>query len=383
MKITSVATYTVPPRWLFLRVETDDGTVGWGEPVVEGRAATVAAAVDELADYLVGQDPRNIEDIWTVLYRGGFYRGGPIHMSALAGIDQALWDIKGKHHGVPVHDLLGGPVRDRIKVYSWIGGDRPAETAAAALAAVERGFTAVKMNGTAEMQFIDSLGEGRPLHPERRHRARGGGPGRRRRRGLPRAGAQAHGEGPHRGARALQVDVHRGAGAQRARRRRARRPAHRLHPDRPRRAAVLALGLQARPRQWRGGHHPAGPVARRRHHRDPQDRDHGRGLRRRARPALPPRPDRPRHLPADRRGDLQRRSSRNRASASTTTPATTSWTTWSTRPSSPTTTAWSPSRAVPGLGIEVNEEYVRERALEGHRWRNPIWRHADGSFAEW
>ena len=108
MKITSVVTYTVPPRWLFLRVETDDGTVGWGEPVVEGRAATVAAAVDELADHLVGQDPRNIEDIWTVLYRGGFYRGGPIHMSALAGIDQALWDIKGKHHGVPVHDLLGG-----------------------------------------------------------------------------------------------------------------------------------------------------------------------------------------------------------------------------------------------------------------------------------
>ena len=113
-------------------LETDDGIVGWGEPVVEGRAATVAAAVDELADYLIGQDPRAIEDIWTVLYRGGFYRGGPIHMSAFAGIDQALWDIKGKRLGVPVHDLLGGPVRDRIKVYSWIGGDRPRETAAAA-----------------------------------------------------------------------------------------------------------------------------------------------------------------------------------------------------------------------------------------------------------
>ena len=78
MKITSVTTYLVPPRWLFLRIEADDGTVGWGEPVVEGRAATVAAAVDELADHLVGQDPRNVEDIWTVLYRGGFYRGGPI-----------------------------------------------------------------------------------------------------------------------------------------------------------------------------------------------------------------------------------------------------------------------------------------------------------------
>jgi len=156
MKIASITTYPVPPRWLFLRVETDDGTVGWGEPVVEGRAATVAAAVDELADYLVGRDPRAIEDIWTVLYRGGFYRGGPIHMSALAGIDQALWDIKGKHHGAPVFDLLGGAVRNRIKVYSWIGGDRPSETATAARAAVARGFGAVKMNGTAEMQFIDS-----------------------------------------------------------------------------------------------------------------------------------------------------------------------------------------------------------------------------------
>ena len=142
MKIASITTYTVPPRWLFLRMETDDGTVGWGESVVEGRAATVAAAVDELADYLLGRDPRAIEDIWTVLYRGGFYRGGPIHMSALAGIDQALWDIKGKHYGAPVSDLLGGAVRNRIKVYSWVGGDRPSETATAARAAVARGFGA-------------------------------------------------------------------------------------------------------------------------------------------------------------------------------------------------------------------------------------------------
>ena len=92
-----------------------------------------------------------------MLYRGGFYRGGAIHMSALAGIDQALWDIKGKHLGVPVSQLLGGNVRDRIRVYSWIGGDRPADTAAAARSAVERGFTAVKMNGTEELQYIDSF----------------------------------------------------------------------------------------------------------------------------------------------------------------------------------------------------------------------------------
>ena len=121
MKIVKLTTYLVPPRWCFLRIETDDGVVGWGEPVVEGRAATVAAAVEELSDYLIGQDPRRINDLWQVMYRGGFYRGGPILMSAIAGIDQALWDIKGKALGLPVHDLLGGRVRDRIGVYSWIG----------------------------------------------------------------------------------------------------------------------------------------------------------------------------------------------------------------------------------------------------------------------
>jgi galactonate dehydratase len=156
MKIKSIKTYTVPPRWLFLRIETDDGLIGWGEPVLEGRAATVAAAVEELSDYLIGQDPAQIEDIWTVLYRGGFYRGGGIHMSALAGVDQALWDIKGKAFGVPAYELLGGRVRDRIKVYSWIGGDRPSETAKAAKEVVDLGFTAVKMNGTEEMQYLDS-----------------------------------------------------------------------------------------------------------------------------------------------------------------------------------------------------------------------------------
>lgn len=156
MKITRLTTFLVPPRWLFVRVDTDEGISGWGEPVVEGRAHTVAAAVDELADYLIGKDPRHIEDHWSVLYRGGFYRGGPVLMSAIAGIDQALWDIKGKHLGVPVHTLLGGPVRDRIRVYSWIGGDRPADTAKAAKDAVARGFTAVKMNATEEMHFVDT-----------------------------------------------------------------------------------------------------------------------------------------------------------------------------------------------------------------------------------
>src|SRR6478736_3167099 len=156
MKITSLTTFIVPPRWCFLKVETDEGITGWGEPVLEGRAHTVATAISELADYLVGKDPSPIEDHWTVLYRGGFYRGGGIHMSALAGIDQALWDITGKAHDAPVHELLGGRVRDRIKVYSWIGGDRPAATAEAAREAVARGFTAVKMNGPEELQYLDT-----------------------------------------------------------------------------------------------------------------------------------------------------------------------------------------------------------------------------------
>ncbi|ESY08945.1 galactonate dehydratase [Mesorhizobium sp. M0615] len=158
MKIISLTTYIVPPRWLFLKIETDAGVTGWGEPVVEGRALTVEAAVKELGDYLIGKDPRLIEDHWTVMHRGGFYRGGPILMSAIAGIDQALWDIKGKALGVPVHELLGGKLRDSIKVYSWIGGDRPAEVAAGAREVVSRGFQALKMNGTEELQIVDSHG---------------------------------------------------------------------------------------------------------------------------------------------------------------------------------------------------------------------------------
>lgn len=156
MKITRLSTYLVPPRWLFVRIDTDAGISGWGEPVVEGRAQTVASAVDEFSDYLIGRDPRHIEDNWNALHRGCFYRGGAILMSAIAGIDQALWDIKGKHLDTPVHALLGGPVRDRIRAYSWIGGDRPDDTAAMARKAVEAGFDAVKMNATEEMQFVDN-----------------------------------------------------------------------------------------------------------------------------------------------------------------------------------------------------------------------------------
>ena len=156
MQIRDLELFRVPPRWLFLKVTTADGLVGWGEPIVEGRAETVQTAVEELRDYLIGKDAAAIEDLWQVLYRGGFYRGGPVLTSAISGIEQALWDIKGKRLGVPVYELLGGPVRDRVRVYAWLGGDTPAELAASAGERVAAGYTAVKMNATAAMEWIDT-----------------------------------------------------------------------------------------------------------------------------------------------------------------------------------------------------------------------------------
>lgn len=156
MKINAIHTYLVRPRWGFVEIETDDGYVGWGEPVIEGKAATVQACVEEMKPYLIGESPENIEDIWNKLYRAGFYRGGPIMMSAIAGIDQALWDIKGKRYNAPVYELMGGKCRDKIRVYSWVGGDRPSDVATAAKERMDAGFTAVKMNATEEMQIVDS-----------------------------------------------------------------------------------------------------------------------------------------------------------------------------------------------------------------------------------
>ena len=159
MRIVDYDLYQVPPRWLFLKIETSDGRVGWGEPVVEGRARTVETAVEELLDtYLLGEDPTPIEDHWQTMYRGGFYRGGPILMSAIAGIDQALWDIKGKQFGAPVYELLGGHARNRVRVYQWVGGDRPEGVAQAAQQKVDEGFSALKMNATAELRRIDNPG---------------------------------------------------------------------------------------------------------------------------------------------------------------------------------------------------------------------------------
>lgn len=156
MRIKSVKTYSVRPRWCFIKIETDEGVTGWGEPVIEGKTQTVQAAVDEMSDYIIGCDPMQIEDIWNKLYRAAFYRGGPILMSAIAGVDQALWDIKGKVYGAPVYELLGGACRQKIRTYCWVGGDRPADVAGAAIQKKAQGYTAVKMNATEELQYIDS-----------------------------------------------------------------------------------------------------------------------------------------------------------------------------------------------------------------------------------
>ena len=135
-----------------------------------------------------------------MMYRGGFYRGGPVLWSAISGIEQALWDIKGRALGVPVCELLGGRARDRMRVYCWIGGDRPADIARRGEQARAPGFTAVKMNATAELHFLDS---------ERARRggggAAGGGARRRARRGgrLPRPRAPRDGQAAGEGARAV------------------------------------------------------------------------------------------------------------------------------------------------------------------------------------
>lgn len=150
-RIAKIETFRVPPRWLFVRVETHDGAVGWGEASLEGHAEAVDGAFASLRERFIGADANNIEDVWQVAYRAGFYRGGPVLMSALSGLDQALWDLKGKRLGVPVWQLLGGQVRDRVPVYAWIGGDRPDEVGEAAKARLAQGFKAVKMNATSDV----------------------------------------------------------------------------------------------------------------------------------------------------------------------------------------------------------------------------------------
>ncbi|KON64047.1 D-galactonate dehydratase [Komagataeibacter europaeus] len=382
MKITALHTYMVPPRWLFLKIETDEGIAGWGEPVVEGRAATVAAMVEELSDYLIGKDPFMIEDHWNVMYRAGFYRGGAIHMSAIAGIDQALWDIKGKAFGMPVWQLLGGRCRDRIRVYSWIGGDRPADTARAAQDVVARGFTAVKMNGTEEMQFIDSH--------EKVDAA------------IARVAAIRDAVGPYIG---IGVDFH-----GRVHKPMAKVLARELQPfdlmfiEEP----VLSENFDALPEITA---HCSAPIAlgERLFSRwdfkkileqgcvdiIQPDPSHSGGITETRKIAAMAEaydvavalhcPLGPIALAANLQLDalcynafIQEQSlgihynKSNDLLDYVNDPSVFSYVDG---------TVAIPDG--PGLGIEINEDYVREKAAEGHRWRNPVWRHADGSVAEW
>jgi galactonate dehydratase len=156
MKITKLELFHVKPRWLFLKMYTDEGLVGWGEPIVEGRTQTVLTAVRELETYLIGQDPRRIEHHWQAMYRHQFYRGGPVLVSAISGIEQAMWDIFGKSVGLPVYQLLGGPTRDRIRVYAHCGGPTPEAAAEAARVRVAQGYRALKTGFPGQVRLIDS-----------------------------------------------------------------------------------------------------------------------------------------------------------------------------------------------------------------------------------
>ena len=124
IKVTKVETFVLKNSWVFVKVSTDAGIVGWGEMLKDDAKACAAGAL-EVGRYLVGQDPNRVVFHWQAIHRGAFYRGGPIKTAILSGIDQALWDIKGKIYGVPVYKLLGGPTRDRIRVYGQVNaGDR-------------------------------------------------------------------------------------------------------------------------------------------------------------------------------------------------------------------------------------------------------------------
>ena len=382
MKITQLETFIVPPRWCFLKISTDEGIVGWGEPVVEGRAHAVAAMVEELADYLIGTDPRRIEDHWTVLYRGGFYRGGPVHMSALAGIDQALWDIKGKALGVPVHELLGGRLRDSIKVYSWIGGDRPGDTAAMAKERADLGFTAIKMNASEEMQFIDSHAKVDAV--------------------LDNVAAIREACGPHFG---IGVDFHGRVHKPMAKvLMRELAPYKLMFIEEPvlsenREALPELAGLTSTPialgerlySRWdfkpilEGGHvdiiqpdpsHSGGITETRMIAAMAEAYDVAVALHC---------PLGPIALAVNLQLDavcynafIQEQSlgiHYNQGNDILD------------YIKNPKVFAYNDGYVSipdgPGLGVEIDEDYVRERAAVGHRWRNPIWRHADGSFAEW
>ena len=382
MKITNITTYRLPPRWMFLKIETDEGIVGWGEPVIEGRARTVEAAVHEFGDYLIGQDPARINDLWQVMYRGGFYRGGPIMMSAIAGIDQALWDIKGKVLNAPVWQLMGGLVRDKIKAYSWVGGDRPAEVIDGIKKLRGIGFDTFKLNGCEEMGIIDnSRAVDAAVNTVAQIREAFGNE--------IEFGLDFHGRVSAPMAKVLIKELE---------------PYRPLFIEEP----VLAEQAEYYPRLAAQTHIPiaagermfsrfefkrvleAGGVAILQ-----PDLSHAGGITECYKIAgmaeaydvglAPHCPLGPIALAANLQIDagcynavIQEQSlgihynESNDLLDYVKDPAVFDY-----------DKGYVKIPNGPGLGIEINEEYVRERAIVGHRWRNPIWRHADGSFAEW
>ena len=177
MKITRLELIQVKPRWMFLKMYTDADIIGLGEPVLEGHCKAVEAIVHEYEDYLIGKDPMRIEHHVQALYKGGFYRGGPVMMSAISGIEQALWDIKGKYYNCPVYEMLGGRCRDKIRMYSHIkvagvAGEFPIEQMLhMADQRLADGYTALKYSIIPPIQQIDTP-ENTMKHVERFARVR-------------------------------------------------------------------------------------------------------------------------------------------------------------------------------------------------------------------
>ncbi|KAB2576004.1 putative mandelate racemase muconate lactonizing enzyme family protein [Lasiodiplodia theobromae] len=155
-KIKTIEYFRVKPRWLMVKITDETGEHGWGEATLEGHDLAVEGTLDEMIVRLIGMDASNIEHIWQKFWRHSFYRGGPVFMSALSGIDIALWDLKGRKLKVPVWELLGGKVRNKVQVYAWIGGDRPADVEVAAKARIAQGLKCVKMNATEDVNWLDS-----------------------------------------------------------------------------------------------------------------------------------------------------------------------------------------------------------------------------------
>lgn len=160
LRIGRIETVQVPPRWGLLRIRTSGGLDGYGEYTVEGQLESSEALVRQLSEHFIGKDASDLKRLVRGCYDQSFYHGGAHFMSALGGIEIALWDLLGKSLGQPIHRLLGGKVRDRVKVYRWAGGNNNAPGAAAEEAArvVSEGARAIKMNACPPLAAVDTYG---------------------------------------------------------------------------------------------------------------------------------------------------------------------------------------------------------------------------------